>query len=180
MLLLWSLKDRLLCSEKPVRKWLITHSTVIVKRHALSSSLKGTLVSLIFPLAPFFPLPTSEHKMKMRSPLSADNFPGVKPIYCHWAVSNNQGRCYKGAHGCCIFTFVTFEISPDPRLFHNSIHTACKHFQSLSTCPPNIPKAEECHAFCVCIVNKSLYTSGKVQINVVFHRRDLDQKYLKR
>lgn len=39
-----------------------------------------------------YPFPPSEHKTKMRIPLSCDNFPRVKPIECHWAVSNLSGK----------------------------------------------------------------------------------------
>lgn len=47
---------------------------------------------LFFPLILFHPFSPSEHKMKMRSPLSSDNFPGVKPIERYRAVSNLSGK----------------------------------------------------------------------------------------
>lgn len=34
----------------------------------------------------------SEHKMKMRGPLSGDNFPWVRPIECYSSVSNLSGK----------------------------------------------------------------------------------------
>lgn len=50
--------------------------------------LKGSLQTLSL-FRSIFP---SEHKTKMRSPLSCDNFPGVQPIECYWAVSNLSGK----------------------------------------------------------------------------------------
>lgn len=80
-----SVKDAPVCTLEPERKWLSVHRCVIAES-CLPLFLKRQNFQLF--LSPY----VSEHKMKMRGPLSGDNFPWVRPIECYSSVSNLSGK----------------------------------------------------------------------------------------
>lgn len=78
------LKDAPACIFKPERKWLSVHRCVIAESCLPFFERQNFQIFL----SPY----VSEHKMKMRGPLSGDNFPWVRPIECYSSVSNLSGK----------------------------------------------------------------------------------------
>lgn len=128
---------------------------------------KGGKNLKLFLFSPY-PFSPSEHKTKMRSPLSCDNFPWVKPIECYWAVSNLSGKVlkrYSGISGCsCLVACenLTADSSKhtciSPRLGHCFSHVNCK----LSVPPPPGARLQR-------YANESYYAAGW-RINVFCKR----------